>query len=366
MAIHPWEIEKNFETGAENGTRWEEFGAAATDTDNILDVAHYPTLVAEHPTEPGAIPWSGAYCGRIQMGTGTNDAFFNEADDTDAFIANDTAVFRFRIYIGNSATATSADDVTILRFNSAGPDDPTVGLHFAANGDVNFHANGVDGNIVAKGQWYTVDGLIEIAAGAGTDDGSTTIYVTPDNGWSGTTVYATATSQDNDVWADLDFGIGDKLGTTTGLILLDNLVVNEDSNRFHASPNRYSNKQMLTAPGHLFVGPGTIKNLTLISGANTANSGTGIALYDTDVYRINDSDNRVAQYFATAASETFDPPDVPIKFRRGCYIDFIDGDGTSVNFTTEVPRVLCELGHVNAWGSQGAVRSYGARRPFGG
>ena len=374
MALFPFNGEKNFETGNETGTAYTEFDGTQVDTDGIMDVAHYSTLAGM--ADRSAAPYSGAYCARFQLNGGTGVSYFlNEGTPLDMSL-DDSVVIRFRVYLGTDLTATAEDDMNILSFIQAGTDTMELGIRMSATGDPSFYVNGngivVESTTRAKGQWYSLEGVYEVDAGVG-NDGSINLFVTPENGYSNTTAVATDTALNSAATTSVRQGIvSAPLATTTGLILMDDLrmdIGTANISRFHANPTRWNRKFEMTAPGHAFVGPGTIDNISIIAGTATTDIGTTLVLYDTDTARNDDHDNIVAMIKASGAPETYDPAGLPLKFTRGCYVDFQDAAGNEANMGSagdENPRANIQLGHVSAWGSPGAVRAYGARRTFSG
>ena len=86
----PYVFAANFETG---GIEFD----TETDTDNVLDIAHYTQLAAQGVR--GAAPFSGAYCLRVRLNGGTNAAYLEEADINIS--ANTLNWFKFDIFFGD-------------------------------------------------------------------------------------------------------------------------------------------------------------------------------------------------------------------------------------------------------------------------
>ena len=81
----PYDHHVNFEAGSRGSFN------AETDTDSKLDFPHYSELAL---TPGHGAPFSGAYCMRVDLSGGTNDAYVNEDDDWD-FALNASTSFRF-------------------------------------------------------------------------------------------------------------------------------------------------------------------------------------------------------------------------------------------------------------------------------
>jgi len=92
-----------------------------------------------------------------------------------------------------------------------------------------------------------------------------------------------------------------------------------------------------------------LENVTLLSGAATDNV---LIVYDTDTGDANDRYKTPLELKNTASNETVDPAGVPLDIKRGCYVSLA---GTN-------PRAIVKFSCVPAYGSDGAIRSYGAKR----
>jgi len=371
MAVFPWVAEKNFETGLETGTRFTDFNASQTDTDGIMDVVHYSTLATSTPNDPGAVPYSGAYCGRLQLDANSGASYFVSDDAPGDFALNETVSVRFRIYFGADFTATAADDIDIMSFETSGTDTLTIGIHLTSAGVINFQTGqNTDGltnesGTRTTGQWYTVEAAIEMDAGGG-NDGSINLFVTDENGYSTTTAVVTDTGLDQTAITSIRFGVQNRLSTTTGMILLNDLYWDAGTanvNRFHSNPTRWNHQKLITAPGHLFVGPGRIDSFSLLAGISGDGNSQAI-LYDTDTARIDDPDTIVASLNGQEGVAV-NHMGGPLHFRRGCFVDFQEFNGLEADMGAEGsdnPRAMFTLGRVNAWGSPGSIRNYAARR----
>ena len=105
----------------------------------------------------------------------------------------------------------------------------------------------------------------------------------------------------------------------------------------------------LSAGTHAFVGPGVIDNLTLM---DLSTGDVTVKVYDTDVGNIEDEMNFVIGLEATAGGEIIDPAGMPVTVQRGAF----------VHVTGKDPRVIVKIGSAPAYGSEGAIRSFGNRR----
>ena len=78
-----------------------------------------------------------------------------------------------------------------------------------------------------------------------------------------------------------------------------------------------------------------------------------VTVFDTDEADTNDAGNIVIELKNTSTSnELIDPAGTPVCVKRGAFIQM---SGTE-------PRALVKSSHLKAYGSDGAIRSYGLRR----
>ena len=336
----PYDIHVNFEDGTDG------VFDAEVDTQPKLDIAHYSELAR---TPGNAAPFSGAYCMRINLAVGTTTAYLRE-DDNDLAL-NAAASFRFYFYCNNMTMANN-DEFIILAGRSASAYEFVVSVNFTT-------ANGLRigvGNETAaaltplsQGAWHLVELSVNIDAGGGNDGDI--------NWWVDGVAQTAVATLDQLATTNLRFGAMDMdAGTTSGLLLFDDFVM--DSARvFGTLPqDRFSTDRVLLGNGHVFVGPGCIENATLLA-AETADC--GLRLWDTDIANTDGIGNEklLLRNTATTGGEVVDPAGVPIQFKRGCYCTLTGASPDALG-----PWGRFKIDRAIAYGSDGAIRSYGLRR----
>lgn len=309
------------------------------DTGSLLDFPHYSTLAAL----PGApSPFHGAYCMRITPGD-TNDHTVTEGDIDIADTA--TRWIRFALYVSRDFAATADDIFNIFEWQSAGAVvEACIGMQITAATD-EVEIGIADGTAVSsgwtslsKGIWHVIEALFTVDVTPGTGD-VLELYV--DGGQvqrvtGGNVAAAISTAL---------LGTQDTLSTTnTGYLLFDEFAF--DDTRLSLS-QRWTTHRLFTTSAFAFVGPGCIENVKILDGG----SGDVICeLFDTDVYSA--SMTPIWRDRTSTANVNVDAADVPIEFSRGCL----------VRLSGTLPGAIINMGRAAAWGSDGAVRSYGLRR----
>ena len=339
----PFIFEANFEAETDGSVEWD---AAATDTGSQLDFPSYKDL-ARLPFRSAA-PSSGAKCMRLQLTGGTADAFVVEGD-IDISLPG-TAFFKFDVWFSDDFAATADDTFHFLETQgAANAITQVLGARIVATtGAINFGM----GNIVptsfgalaiTRGAWYTVELDITNNAGAGTID----LFVTKRGDKISPNVHATQVGTLTNIAVTRGvLGIQNHLGTTTGTILIDNFVM-DDARLF---PRAIVNPEvvLMTKSGHVFVGPGEVDNISLLSGGGTDNV---LAVFDTDSADTNDANNIGVELKNTADNELVDPAGTPISIRRGAFVQLA---GTN-------PRALVKIKLVDSFGSAAAIRRLGSK-----
>ena len=338
----PYVFQSNFEIAA------TPFGFdSETDTGTQLDLPHYSVL-ANLPW-PTAAPYNGAYCLRAVLSGGTADAFVTEGDCNIALATNN--FFAFNIWFSPDFTGTADDTFNLFEAQStASVAEVTVsGRIVAATNVINLGIGKVAATSwsayeIERGKWYTVEvDTTPATAGVGTID----LYLTKEEQVSAALIAATQVgSLTNLEVTHAVIGIQDHLATTTGTILFDRFF--QDDARIYAQQDRFNPVKTLTQSGHAFVGPGTVCNVTLLSGAGTD---CVLQVFDTDIGNSNDHDNCRLELKNTANNETVDPAGVPFDVIRGCYVVL-----TGTN-----PRAKIKY-HSAVMGSVGTIRGYGLKR----
>jgi hypothetical protein len=315
----PYVFESNFESGS--NAEWD----SETDTASILDFPHF-TELARYPWSKCA-PNRGAYCMRVRAGGQTADAILIEGDIDIAAAA--TSYFRFYLYFGEDFTATVNDTFNLFELQQVGG---TVEGAFGAR--VVAATNTIDIGLGELGptQWYAVSRnkwyCIEIAAtcDSGPNDGVLTLYVDG-------ALAATVTTIDQGVIGRGVLGLQDYNSTTSGTILFDNFVQDDTRVGVFGTANPYV--MTLTKSGHVFVGPGTLSEVDLLSGAGTD---CVVTVYDTNTADTTNS-NMVLRLNNTTSNEFV--PSGPLEdrmFTKGCYITLT---GTNPRALVNICRAPC-------------------------
>ena len=317
-----------------------------SDSTGRLDFAHYSTLAQT----PGlAMPWRGAYALRANLATSTTDAYLEETGSWD-LSADGTIYFRFMLWISPNITMANNDQFYVLKLQSTGPVDEVVaGLVYTTAAGLKFGVGetGITSSLpIEKGKWNCIEVTANIDAGAG-NDGTIDYWV---NGVAGTQV----ASLDQAAIVQGRFGVmGQGAGTTAGTLLFDALVA--DDARIYGSYNyneRFSENIYLTASSHVFVGHGVLENVQLITGGTD----NVLEVFDTDTANVLDVGKRKVHLLTSTSGEVVDPAGMPITITRGCYVKLSGTQGANG------PFALVKVGRAVGWGSDGAIRNYGARR----
>ena len=335
----PFIFQSNFEQGT--AAEWD----SEADTGSLLSFPHYSALAAI----PGApMPYSGAYCMMIDLRAGdTNDHTLTEGDIDIASAA--TRYFRWMMFIPTDFVASANDNFSILELQHT---DATkvfvVGLTITATTDAItvWVAEGdtpetTSTLVVPKGKWVCFE--VEALADTDSADADMSVYV------DGTLFVSIATPVQNATAVGQGaLGTQNTLATTTGILYFDAFVM--DDARLYPPAIRFPTSKLLTKTGHAFVGPGKIDAARLMSGAGTD---CVLTIYDTDVGNSDDYSKVVLELKNTANSQLVTSQNTkPIRVERGCYVVLA---GTT-------PRAIIDFCGTPAFGSDGAIRTYGARR----
>lgn len=302
---HPYIFEGTFDAGTKGNFDTE------TDTESQLDFAHYKTL-ALYPWK--CAPYEGAYAMRLQLTGGTADAILVEADTNISDTA--TSWFRFPIWFSPTFTGSANDTFAILELTGAGSAvTVSIGARIvAATNVINIGAGAAASAAVPatfasqeveRGKWHTVEAKVVIQTGG---TGTVDLYITPAGQPQATVSTVAVTGATNIAVTDSNYGIQDHLATTTGVILLGNLV-QDDAQLF--VKQRYPDNPAFTISGHAFVGPGWISGAALLTNEAT----NAMALYDTDTAGTSLSERKV---FLDLDNQTSFGGD--LFFAKGCYV----------------------------------------------
>lgn len=335
----PFLFEESFEAGTLGGFNSE------VDTNSKLDFPHYSVL-ATHPLLD--VPFRGAYCMRIDLSGGTADAYVEELEGFDAALAATIAV-RFYLWVSTHLTMAASDRFSILRLQSAGPvEEIHVDIRNNAGAIEILMATEPSGaetlraSPLTLGVWHSVELLLLVDSGVG-NDGTAQFFV------DGAQVGATVTGLDQAAFSQARLGtIGIDAATTAGILLFDSLVV--DNARVFPVRQRFPQTTLMTATGHVALGPGRLSGVNLVAGGAADNI---VTVYDTDEANTADAGNVVGQVSNGVANETEETLLTSQDggyFTRGCYVVL-----TGTN-----PRALVTFRE--RFQTPGFLRSYGLRR----
>ena len=330
----PWTYFENFELGTRG-----QFDAE-TDTDVKLSFPHYSELARSQGLPA---PYKGAYCMGVDLQLGTSDAYVQETAGFD--IAQAAALFgSFKLWVDKNIVMANTDEFAILQFwSSTNTVEGGIYINFTtANG---FRIGiGKDTSAASSfvklelGKWIHVSWEFNPAAGS-----ASTLDMQVDD--VAATQLGTFTSA---AITSAVFGtIAIDSGTTAGWVLFDEIKA--DDARIRPTKDRFTKTVLMTRSGHAFVGQGALDNISLLDGGS---GDSVVSVFDTDVADTNDAGNIAVELKSTANDEIVDPAGMPALIKRGCYVSM---SGTN-------PRAIVQIGRAVAWGSDGAVRSYGARR----
>ena len=333
----PFLDEGNFESGA----TWTD--GTTSDSADRIRFPHFSAL-ANVPNLPA--PYRGAYCMLINLAGSTTAAYILENTTFDMSL-NENQFFRFQVFLSSDAIAANTNEFNIMTFHSASGVEIAVALNFTTANNWRLgvgETGGTNYQGFSLGAWHTVELDINLDAGTG-NDGSIAWWLDGSPG-------ATVSSLDQAAVTHARIGVqGQDAGTTAGTILFDEFYT--DDARLYPIKNRWKQTMLMTSSGHAFVGPGTIENITLLSGSA---ADCIVEVWDTDTADTNDMENRVVILRNTATEEMVDPAGMPVDVIRGAYVTI---SGTA---SADGPFALLKLGQVSAFGSDGAVRTLGSRR----
>ena len=106
--------------------------------------------------------------------------------------------------------------------------------------------------------------------------------------------------------------IGKESGTSTGRVYVGEIFA--DDGRIYPYPNRQANPKVLTKSEHLFVGPGYLDWIALLTYNQTDNV---IRVFDTDKADILTAEGHLIELHWGVHRSFSDPT----FFKRGCYIE---------------------------------------------
>lgn len=335
----PFTFEENFELGTKGDFDTE------SDTGGLLDFPHYSALAGIPGME---VPFRGAYCMRIVCGD-TNDHTLQEGDLNIADTG--TEWLRFYLFISNDFAATADDIFNIFEWQStSNVVEACISLQItAATNQVDIAiADGTEAssnfNLISKGVWHSIEAKNNTETNA---TGTLDLIV------DGSTLTQLTSIDSSLAITHGLLGTQNTESTTTGTLLFDQFIFDED--QIFPIARRFPETLTLLKSGHVFVGPGKINNITLVSsGDGTADSVA--ELWDTDTADRNDISSMKARLANTAASEIVDPAGMPVDITRGAYVRITVGTADA-----EGPKAIVQIGHASAY-SRGRIKDYGIKR----
>ena len=334
----PWLFECGFEDGTDG-----DFDAESDSTARLF-FRHYSELAAI-PGLPA--PYRGAYCMSVNLATSTTTAYVQETGSFDTAAAG-TIYVRFYFWFGGATGSppvmANNDEFAIFQLWS-GATDVEGGIYInytTANG----YRLGIGETAAASflpltlNQWHCVELKALVDSGVG-DDGTL-------DGWLDGAPFAQVATLDQGAITSAVFGsMGQDAGTTRGYVLFDEIVA--DDARIYPITERFPSNLLMTKSGHAFVGPGTIENTSLLSGAGTD---CVLSVFDTDSGSVLDASNCKLELKNVVNNDIVDPAGVPVEVYRGAYIVL---SGTT-------PRAQVHLGKCQGYSSDGAIRTIGRNR----
>ena len=326
------------ENGFELGTRGHF--DAEQDDEARLDFVHYAAL-AKIPGMPA--PYRGAYCMRANLAHDGSpaDAYVQETGSWDT-AANNTIFHRLMFWVSPTITMANNDELAIFQlWSSTSTAEAGAYINYTT-------ANGLRLGIgetsasqflpLTTNVWHCLE--LKALIDPGANDGTLDAWL---DGGAFTQV---ASLNQGDITSGVVGVIGQDAGTTAGVILFDEIVA--DDARIYPPSRRYPTEILLTASGHVFVGPGVVTSVSLLSGAGTDNV---VALFDTDIGATNDASN-IRLELKNTANNAREPWETPTTFSRGCYVSM---SGTN-------PRAIVKIKKASGYFSDGAVRNVGHAR----
>ena len=326
----PWIFDENFELGTRGG--FDSATGAPT-------FPHYSVL-AGIPNIGPATPYRGAFCMSSIVGTTDNTITEGDIDIADTV----TRFSSFYMYVSNNFTGTANDTLAVYEVQSAGGViENSVGLRITATGNLlDIGVGNVAPTVFApfsRGVWHHVE-LQTLVSTAGV--GTATLFLDGVNVAAVTLITNIAVTQGV-------LGTQDVLSTTSGTVLFDRFIF--DDAQVFPDKIRFPTSVTITRNQHVFVGPGWIDSASLLSASGT------LVLHDTDTAN-TDNAEAVVDIDSTRGRIAYDGG---AEFKRGCWAVPATNLRAEVKLYTGRDWSTGKYGPI-AYGSNGAIRSYGARR----
>lgn len=306
----PFLLHENFERGTA--------GAFAADTD-ALGIATTDPLgkldFPDHNDDLDIIPWRGGYVMRIDLNRGTNDAFIQH-NTAFSLTTGQIKYMRFFLRLGRGTRFPMNSYLDFVRLYSGAP----PGLSEIALA------------LVKTETWISLaigsaEDVTHIAGLEIIPDVWTQIRMKVTFGNISTSNSRVQVQIGNNMVQNMrlnmqpltHFRIGTMLqqADVRGTLYIDDVIVDTDviQDQMYLDPANLTGESVLyIKDSYVFVGPGTIKGVTLIGGGadNTA------ALYDTDRIPFAHHDMRASLKVSKAESK--DTLVETLMFKRGCYL----------------------------------------------
>ena len=324
----PWITDTNFEDGTQQTWNSRE------GTDPTF--AHYSEL-ARTPGLP--MPFRGAYCMRVNPADITS--FLQELTDFDMTVDSDTIYVRFYFFATEDLAMSDGENFTIFQVQSTGAVAQAVAtVHFtdAAGFQIGVGQTGATTTLAPflLGKWTSIEMFIDLQTSS---NGAIDWWI---DGHPKTQV--AGLSQLTTVAGRLG-----KIGgaePTAGEIFFDQFIA--DDARIFPIRHRWPDQLLLTLSGHAFVGPGKVRNVSLL-GATVGDC--RLKIWDTDVADTDRGNPRV-EITTTAVQQMNDPATATGELSDGCYVEL---SGTN-------PRALVQLSRAVGYGDEAALRNHGLSR----
>jgi hypothetical protein len=306
-AAFPYLCQAGFETNALDSD------LAKTDTTSAGAIYHYTDLVQTH----GFLPWRCAYCYVIDQALATTtESILTSAACNIA----DTKYFALGVALYlKGHVMTNGDRTTLISCIGTG-EKRCVQLYYTTTGGLQILLTALENTAVganpvapiSQNQWHWLELYGHVHS-----DGSGTGTLVMD----GITVGSIGSLTDA-AFTDVEFGVQNaNAGHTAGITAFDDFMFAGQGDaavriglreRFPINPH-ISAITTSTYSEHIFVGPGTVAECTLL----TANAGDIIRLYDTDI-GYSTGDYGVALVGEANFSSGYPVITGPLRFNRGC------------------------------------------------
>lgn len=327
-----------------------DFDSAITDTQSkSLGYLHYTDLIRDY----NVVPWRGAYVWGIDQSVGTKTTAVNQTQAAFNVADDDTYAIGCAVYV-KDMTMGNGDRLSLVKAieSGGGAGQGVIQLYYTTAGGLQIlasqdHDTAVGSNPVApfsENEWHWIElrALVD-TGGAGTFD----FFL------DGEQVGSQVGTITNVAVTDLYVGaINGDATTTAGYIFFDDITGAVDTagstiSIGYPQPRFPYRRHVINAKEHLFIGPGTVDEIQVVSGTSPT-----MSLYDTDT---TDTSNLVATETAAGQGAT----QTPITFERGCYCVL---GGTSPQAIIQISQDPFALNAPTAYGSEAAVKNYAAYR----